>query len=360
MPPPRKKSKPSADIFKKAKQSAKDAATGGGDDDAAPTDARSKAQAAVPIGERRNAAFEAYYGEQLFPEDPEGLRAFANAMTAPTPMTLRLHQTQPPSVRRRAAEQLRAFGGGVRPVLWAQELLPWRHDAGGGEVKGEEDMVWECSHDEYHARPAFEAWCRSAHRGGRVNFQESVSLLPALLAALAPHHAVADLCAAPGSKTTQALDIMHRAAEAARQREGGGGTEPPWPSFPSGFVVANEADGDRARLYLAGRLRHLTTPCAAVTIGPAQSLPVGGHGGGLARAFDRVLCDVPCSGDGTLRKDPTGWRRWSPRDGLELHGLQVKTWSGPCTRHDGLFSALRGSESSLIFALDRSHLCFPR
>lgn len=27
-------------------------------------------------------------------------------------------------------------------------------------------------------------------------------------------------------------------------------------------------------------------------------------------AFDRVLCDVPCSGDGTLRKAPDLWRKW--------------------------------------------------
>ena len=30
-----------------------------------------------------------------------------------------------------------------------------------------------------------------------------------------------------------------------------------------------------------------------------------------AGAYDRVLCDVPCSGDGTLRKSPDLWRRWA-------------------------------------------------
>lgn len=28
-------------------------------------------------------------------------------------------------------------------------------------------------------------------------------------------------------------------------------------------------------------------------------------------SYDRIVCDVPCSGDGTTRKNPSVWHRWS-------------------------------------------------
>jgi len=43
--------------------------------------------------------------------------------------------------------------------------------------------------------------------------------------------------------------------------------------------------------------------------------------------FDRILCDVPCSGDGTTRKNPGVWKTWKPADGLGLHSLQLRILS---------------------------------
>ncbi|KAM0832438.1 hypothetical protein ACQ4PT_064901 [Festuca glaucescens] len=40
--------------------------------------------------------------------------------------------------------------------------------------------------------------------------------------------------------------------------------------------------------------------------------------------FDCVLCDVPCSGDGTVRKAPDMWRTWNIGMGNGLHRLQVE------------------------------------
>jgi 16S rRNA C967 or C1407 C5-methylase (RsmB/RsmF family) len=40
-------------------------------------------------------------------------------------------------------------------------------------------------------------------------------------------------------------------------------------------------------------------------------------------SFERVLCDVPCTGDGTFRKSPHLWRLFRPRFAAELHPLQL-------------------------------------
>ena len=135
---------------------------------------------------------------------------------------------------------------------------------------------------------------------GRINRQEAVSMLPPLLLRAKPGHAVLDLCAAPGSKTV--LLLSHLVG-------GGRGDE-------GGVVVANDINPMRCS-KLRVRVGRSRVPGCMVTVHPAQLYPQ------TTTLFDRVLTDVPCSGDGTLRKNPDIWGSWQPNFSASLHPLQI-------------------------------------
>ena len=90
--------------------------------------------------------------------------------------------------------------------------------------------------------------------------------------------------------------------------------------------MANDLDARRVNNVLVGRLRKLHTPCILVTIGNAAKFPVlrAPDGCGTPVRFDRVLLDAPCSGDGTLRKEPSIWQSWKLHDGLQCHSTQLR------------------------------------
>jgi tRNA (cytosine34-C5)-methyltransferase len=148
----------------------------------------------------------------------------------------------------------------------------------------------------------FHAALLAATDAGVVDRQEGVSMLPVLFLDVAPSHHVLDMCASPGSKTTQVLDFL----------------------AGDGLVVANDLDKKRAYM-LVHRLSRNTLRHAVVTCGSGTAFPGLYHDGVLQRAncFDRVLCDVPCSGDGTLRKSQQLWKDWHIGQGLTLHPVQL-------------------------------------
>jgi len=129
------------------------------------------------------------------------------------------------------------------------------------------------------------------------------------------------VCAAPGSKTFQLLEIIHEASEPG--------------SLPNGLVVANDVDFKRSNL-LIHQTKRMCTSNLIVTNHEGQQFPgcrlnkSRASEKGISEnmpinqlAFDRVLCDVPCSGDGTLRKAPDIWRKWNSGMGNGLHSLQI-------------------------------------
>lgn len=124
-------------------------------------------------------------------------------------------------------------------------------------------------------------------RAGRVAIQDEGSQLVAQL--IEGGRQILDCCAAPGGKTR----IM-----AERN--------------PAASITAVEIHPHRARLLrkLVGKER------IAVVAGDARQLPLRGQ-------FDRILVDVPCSGTGTLSRNPEIKWRLKPDDLLDLQARQI-------------------------------------
>ncbi len=122
---------------------------------------------------------------------------------------------------------------------------------------------------------------------GRVYIQDEASQLVAMLVGNGRH--ILDCCAAPGSKT---------AALAFRN--------------PEASIVAAEIHPHRARLLKervrSGNVEVLTADATALNLGDR---------------FDRVLADVPCSGTGTLARNPEIKWKLRRHDLVDLQARQL-------------------------------------
>jgi 16S rRNA (cytosine967-C5)-methyltransferase len=137
------------------------------------------------------------------------------------------------------------------------------------------------------ACPAGDLIRTAVFREGRVAVQDEGSQLVALLVGAGSR--ILDCCAAPGGKT---------ALLAARN--------------PSAEIIAAEIHPHRAELL---RKRVKATNVKVIQA-DALHLPV-------EDPFDRVLADVPCSGTGTLARNPEIKWRLKPEDLEDLHVKQV-------------------------------------
>lgn len=179
-------------------------------------------------------------------------------------------------------------------------------------------VAYRCPNDAYHADEMkdFKEWIKKMNSGGTLSlsltfvvvvdsiasfccseshltnipaaFQEEVSLLPPLLLAVQSHHTVLDMCAAPGSKTLELLELMHQHTDNAKAADAlASGT-----NVASGVLVANDSDSKRVNNILVGRLRKLHTPAVLVTVGNAAKFPALTSAGAGMLQYDRILADV--------------------------------------------------------------------
>lgn len=113
------------------------------------------------------------------------------------------------------------------------------------------------------------------HLLGHTYMQEAASMLPPALLDPQPHQTVLDMSAAPGSKTTQMASSMKN----------------------TGVIVANDVQEKRlwtlkSALHRSGVINTIVTRKVGQWFGK--------H---MTERFDRVLCDAPCTAQGTARKD---------------------------------------------------------
>ena len=122
---------------------------------------------------------------------------------------------------------------------------------------------------------------RELSAAGQIYLQDEASQLVAQMVEVKPGERVLDLCAAPGGKTTLIAD---RAGDDA-------------------MIVAADRSATRMETVIATTSLHEIKGIKPVLLDAAEQLPF------QAGVFDKVLVDAPCSGTGTLRRNPEiRWR----------------------------------------------------
>ncbi|KAF2642736.1 S-adenosyl-L-methionine-dependent methyltransferase [Massarina eburnea CBS 473.64] len=203
-----------------------------------------------------------------------------------------------------------------------------------------DELVWDMKTDKKivrrHAPFAdFQKFLVTEAASGNISRQEVVSMIPPHFLDVKPGMVVLDMCAAPGSKTAQLAEMIHgdeeervkKAASGESPNTGDGGDYSD-DGRSTGLLIANDTDYKRAGM-LVHQVKRLNFPNLIVTqhdasIYPSIELPSAQGEKKQHLKFDRILCDVPCSGDGTARKNPGVWSKWTPKDGLGLNNLQLR------------------------------------
>ncbi len=135
------------------------------------------------------------------------------------------------------------------------------------------------------------------HLLGYYYIQEIVSMLPVLVLNPKENEKILDLCASPGSKTTQIAARMNN----------------------TGLIIANEVKFGRIKILSAN-----TERCGVMNM-----LITKRDGIALCKRFkeenflfDKILLDAPCSGEGTIRSVPKGLEMWNIKTIENLSKLQ--------------------------------------
>ncbi len=221
------------------------------------------------------------YTREVFGEERWG--RFIESFNEPAPVSIRFN---PSKIRDYTNSPLSA------PHFPLGEAVPWCANA-----------FWLTERPSFTLDPLFHAGCYYVQEAG------SMFLDTLLRKYVTEPVRMLDLCAAPGGKSTLALSAL-----------------------PEGSVLfSNEVDRRRANI-LSENIQKWGYDNVLVTSNFARD---------YARAkmsFDVILTDVPCSGEGLFRRDPSSIAEWSIKKVLDCQKLQREILEDiwPCLKEGGL------------------------
>lgn len=135
------------------------------------------------------------------------------------------------------------------------------------------------------------------HLLGYYYVQEISSMLSVLALNPGPNEIILDIASAPGSKTTQIAACMEN----------------------TGTIIANDINLKRLKI-LSSNMERCGVTNTIITrkdgIAFCKKLKDQGF------FFDKILVDAPCSGEGTIRSNPSTYLMWNPRTIESLSRLQ--------------------------------------
>ncbi|GGI88725.1 16S rRNA (cytosine(1407)-C(5))-methyltransferase RsmF [Shewanella gelidii] len=172
-----------------------------------------------------------------------------------------------------------AFLKMMQPKGWHFEPIPWC-DHGYWITLEKEVQLGNCVE----------------HLAGLFYIQEASSMLPpfAMQTELYNSELVLDVASAPGSKTTQMAAMMQN----------------------QGLIIANEYSSSRVKVLHANISRMGVSNCAITHFDGCV------FGEYQYQTFDTVLLDAPCSGEGTVRKDPDSLKHWDIQEIEDIANTQ--------------------------------------
>ncbi|GFE55304.1 proliferating cell nuclear antigen [Babesia ovis] len=259
-----------------------------------------------------NEEFEQYYKDQHICQEDDWDEFMASARRC-LPISFRVNACVP--LWRRTIRDLENFGK-IHSQLRITKAL--EHSQRFDKSEPDVNLYYQLAIDKSSLRKdeqigAFRRWLIDEDNRGSLSRQETVSMLPVLYLDPQPHEDILDICAAPGMKFLQILDAVHTKLHYEHGQS---------PCSNRGVLVGNDVCQQRLST-LVHNVKGISCPSVAVTNFDASRFPNLYNARGEQLLFDRILADVPCSCDGTLRKAPDVWTMWKAVGGLHMHRLQL-------------------------------------